>query len=120
MIRGLVSLDLGPHPEVVRAVADHEVPGVREQRQVVPDLSEPVGADLPGDAAVGDGQSQRFAEPLEELRVGAVGPVPHDPEVVPARDAVARTDDIDRGCVPPRRRASHGQPGRGRKAWSSL
>src|SRR5208337_3904067 len=65
---GAGPLDLGPHPEVVGAVADDEVPGIREQVQVVPDLSESVGADLPCDAAVGDGQTQRIAEPLEELR----------------------------------------------------
>ena len=94
MIWGLV-LDLGPHPEVIGPVAHHEVPGVWEQVQVVPDLSESVGAYLPGDAAVGDSQTQRIAEPLEELRVGAVGPVPHPPKVVPTGDAVARTADID-------------------------
>ena len=95
MIRGLV-LDLGPHPEVVGAVADDEVAGVGEQLQVVPDLPEPVGADLPGDPAVGDDQARRLAEPLEVHRVGRVRPVSHGPEVVPAGDAVARTDDIRR------------------------
>src|SRR5262249_26480153 len=49
--------------------------------------------------AVGDGQTQGLEEPLEELRIGAVGPVPYDAEVVPAGDAVARTDDVRRQAV---------------------
>ena len=58
----------------------------------------PFGLTSPAMPPLATVKPEGFAEPLEELRVGAVGPVPHDPEVVPAGDAVARTDDIDRQC----------------------
>ena len=79
MIRGLVLSRPRPHPQVVGAIADHEVLGVREQVQVVLDLSESVRADLAGDAAIGDGQAQRIAESLEELRkrFGRANPSQH-------------------------------------------
>src|SRR4051812_4132435 len=87
-------LDTGPHPEVVRAIPDDERPGVREQLQVIPNLPRPVPADLTGDAPVGDPRSRRFATPLEELRISAIGPTRRAAEVVPSGDAVPRAHDI--------------------------
>lgn len=50
--------------------------------------------DLPGDPAVGDLQSQRIAEFLEEVRVRPVRPAPDCAEVVPARQAVTGAHDV--------------------------
>ena len=86
---------VAPGSQVIGAHADDEIAGIREEFQVIPHLLRPVVADFARDAAVGKFQSQRPAQFLEEVWVGAVWPRGGGAKVVPARQAVAGAIDID-------------------------